>query len=216
MRDRRGITRRRVVAQVPAAPVLAPGARVVVLVEGASDAVAVQAAARRLGCDLGGVSVVSAAGVGNIGGLAAQYRAEGVQLRGLCDAAEVPWVCQALTRAGVGIALDRAGLERLGFFICDRDLEDELIRALGVERVLDLIAAQGDQAAFATLQRQRAWRDAALTDQIRRFLGAGAGRKIRYAGVFVQEVALERMPGPLRAVLDLAQQKPAGAGILNL
>ena len=215
MKDRRGITRSRVVVQAPAVPGVVPGTRVVVLVEGASDRVAVEAAARRLGCDLGGVSVVSAAGVGNIAALAAQYRAGGVRLRGLCDAAEVPWVCRALTRADVGIALDRAGLERLGFFICDRDLEDELIRALGVERVLDLVAEQGDQAAFATLQRQKAWRDAALSDQIRRFLGAGAGRKIRYAGVFVQAVALERMPLPLRAVLGLAQQEPAGDGPLN-
>jgi hypothetical protein len=41
-----------------------------------------------------------------------------------------------------------------------------------------------------------------VPDHIRRFLGAGAGRKIRYGGIFVQAVALERMPAPLRAVLS--------------
>ena len=173
----------------------------VILVEGASDRIAVEAAARRLGWDLAGVAVVSAEGVGNIGGLAARYRGLGVPVAGLCDLAEVVWVCRALVKAKVGIALDRAGLAALGFHALDRDLEDELIRAVGLERVLDLLAEHGDLEAFRTLQRQRAWRDAALTDQLRRFLAAGAGRKIRYAGVFVEALALERMPAPLLAVL---------------
>ena len=178
----------------------APPARVI-LVEGASDRIAVEAAARRLGWDLAGVAVVSAEGVGNIGGLAARYRGLGVPVAGLCDLAEVVWVCRALVKAKVGIALDRAGLAALGFHALDRDLEDELIRAVGLERVLDLLAEHGDLEAFRTLQRQRAWRDAALTDQLRRFLAAGAGRKIRYAGVFVEALALERMPAPVLAVL---------------
>ena len=178
----------------------APPARVI-LVEGVSDRIAVEAAARRLGWDLAGVAVVSAEGVGNIGGLAARYRGLGVPVAGLCDLAEVVWVCRALVKAKVGIALDRAGLAALGLHALDRDLEDELIRAVGLQRVLDLLAEHGDLEAFRTLQRQRAWRDAALTDQLRRFLGAGAGRKIRYAGVFVEALALERMPAPLLAVL---------------
>ncbi len=184
-------------------PVLAPGTHMVVLVEGVSDGVAVAAAARRLECDLTGVQVVAAGGVGSVRALAERFgpKGAGVALRGVCDAAEVPWVCRALTGAGVGIALDRGGLEALGFAVCDRDLEDEFVRALGVERVEALFAAEGDLAAFRTLQRQGPWRDAAVTDQIRRFLAAGAGRKIRYAGVFVQAVALERMPAPLRHVL---------------
>jgi hypothetical protein len=210
VRDRRGITRSRVVAAVPQVPELAPGTRAVVLVEGVSDSVAVEAAARRLGVDLAGVQVVAAGGIGSIGALAERFgpKGAGLPLRGLCDAAEVPWLCKALTKAGVGIALDPGGLEALGFAVCDRDLEDELIRALGVERVEALFAAEGDLAAFRTLQRQGPWRDAAVTDQIRRFLGAGAGRKIRYAGVFVQAVALERMPEPLRRLLAGLQPDP--------
>lgn len=136
----------------------------VILVEGASDRIAVEAAARRLGRDMAGVAVVSAEGVGNIGGLAARYRGLGVPVAGLCDLAEVVWVCRALVKAKVGIALDRAGLAALGFHALDRDLEDELIRAVGLERVLDLLAEHGDLEAFRTLQRQRAWRDASVID----------------------------------------------------
>ena len=179
----------------------APGVRAVVLVEGVSDQIAVEAAALRLGRNLvaEGVVVVPAGGVGGIAALATRFA--GLQLAGLCDAAEVTWVCRALVRAGVGIAVDRAGLDRLGFFVCDRDLEDELIRAVGGDGVEALLAEQGDLAAFRTLQRQRVWQGAPLHDQVRRFLGAGAGRKRHYAARFVQSVALERMPEPLRAVL---------------
>lgn len=179
----------------------APGVRAVVLVEGVSDQLALEAAALRLGRDLmaEGVVVVPAGGVGGIAALAARFA--GLRLAGLCDAAEVTWVCRALVKAGVGIAVDQAGLARLGFFVCDRDLEDELIRAVGADGVAALLTEDGDVTAFRTLQRQRAWQDAPLHDQVRRFLGVGAGRKRHYAQRFVQSVALERMPEPLRAVL---------------
>ena len=173
----------------------------VILVEGVSDRVAVLAVARRLGRDLAGVAVVSAEGVGNFAALAARYRGLGVPITGLCDLAEVGWVCRALVKAKVGIALDRAGLAALGFQALDRDLEDELIRAVGLDRVLDLLAEQGDLEAFRTLQHQRAWRGADLTDQLRRFLGAGAGRKIRYAAIFVEALAVGRMPRALVQVV---------------
>jgi hypothetical protein len=42
-------------------------------------------------------------------------------------------------------------MERLGFFMCVADMEDELIRALGadaVERVLDSPGQQGDSDAY--------------------------------------------------------------------
>ena len=174
----------------------------VILVEGVSDRIAVMAAAQRLGRDLAGVAVVSADGVGNFAALAARYRALGVPLTGLCDLAEVVWVCRALVKAKVGIALDRAGLAALGFQALDRDLEDELIRAVGLDRVLDLLAEHGDLAAFGTLQQQRAWRGADLTDQVRRFLGAGAGRKIRYAAIFVEALAVGQMPDALVQVVS--------------
>ena len=217
MKDRRGTLRRKPkVAAYPSgadAPLRATelalqrvgAAQALVLVEGISDQIAVEVAAGRLGRDLGaeGVVVLPAGGVGSIGALAARFGTAGVGLPlvGLCDAAEVDWVCRALIKAGIGVARDRDGLAGLGFFVCDRDLEDEMIRALGMQQVEAVLAAGGDLAAFRTLQRQGAWREAGFADQVRRFLGAGARRKLRYAGVFTGAVALERMPAPLVAVL---------------
>ena len=148
MRDRRGHQRRKPAVTghpsgtdapqraTEAALVRAGSARAVVLVEGISDQIAIEAAARRLGHDLAaaGVVVVPAGGVGSIGALAERFgpKGAGLALSGLCDGAEVPWVCRALVKAGVGMPQDRTGLEALGFQVCDRDLEDELIRAIGV------------------------------------------------------------------------------------
>ena len=42
----------------------------------------------------------------------------------------------------------------------------------------------------------------AFVDQIRRFLGAGARRKLRYASLFVLALDLDRQPRPLRALLS--------------
>jgi hypothetical protein len=53
-------------------------------------------------------------------------------LAGLCDAAEEGYFRRALARAGVGSPLSRADMEALGFYVCGADLEEELIRALGV------------------------------------------------------------------------------------
>ncbi len=68
----------------------AMGARRVLLVEGLSDQIAIEAAAVVLGCDLAaeGVVVVPAGGVGSIGALAVRFGPQGVglPLGGLCDA----------------------------------------------------------------------------------------------------------------------------------
>ena len=227
MKDRRGTIRRKPKVQdYPSgsdAPLRATEmalqraqtARALVLVEGISDQIAVEAAALRCGRDLAGegVVVVPAGGVGSIGALAARFgpAGAGVTLAGLCDAAEVVWVGRALLKAGVGVALDRAGLERLGFFVCDRDLEDEMTRAMGADQVEAALEAGGDLGAFRTLQRQGTWREADFADQVRRFLGAGARRKLRYAGAFVAAVALDRMPAPLVAVLARVAGVAGGA-----
>lgn len=230
MKDRRGTIRRKPkLADYPSgadaslravdlALQRAAVARAVVLVEGISDQIAVEAAALRLGRDLMAedVVVLPAGGVGSIGALAARFGPAGVGLPlvGLCDAAEVVWVGRALLKAGVGVALDRAGLAALGFFVCDRDLEDEFIRVLGVDHIEALLAEGGDLAAFRTLQRQATWREAAFADQMRRFLAAGARRKLRYAAIFTQSVELQHMPGPLVAVLAALPGLRAGVGLV--
>ena len=52
---------------------------------------------------------------------------------------------------GPGPGPARADLERLGFYVCVADLEDEMIRSLGAAAVERLIAAQGELAGFRTL-----------------------------------------------------------------
>jgi hypothetical protein len=106
-----------------------------------------------------------------------------------------------LAAAGMGTAGSRADLERLGFFVCVEDLEDELIRAAGPARVTEAFAAHGDLGAFRTIQRQPAWRGREEAAQLRRFLGAGARRKLRYARLLTEAVSLDRVPYPLTALL---------------
>ena len=49
-------------------------------------------------------------------------------------------------------------------FVCDRDLEDELIRALGEDAALNVLKDQGELASFRTLQKQPAQRDRSTRD----------------------------------------------------
>ena len=106
--------------------------------------------------------------------------------------------------------------ERLGrtetFFACDRDLEDELIRALGTSRVTAVIDAAGDRASWQTLQHQPFHRGRAETDVLRRFMGTTSGRKLKYAGLLAAALAPDEVPAPLVAVLDEATRRSARHG----
>jgi OLD-like protein len=176
--------------------------RAVVLVEGVSDRVALETLARRRGRDLDveRVSVVAIGGAQAIGGFLDALGSE-VRLAGLCDAGEEAHFRRALERAGLGAALDRAGMESLGFHLCVDDLEDELIRALGAPAVERVVAAQGELGSFRTLQKQPDWRGRATEQQLRRFMGSGGSRKIRYARLLVEALDLSRVPRPLDGVL---------------
>lgn len=183
-------------------------ARSVVLVEGISDQIAVETLATLQARDLTreGVVVVPIGGAQAVSRFLIQFgpRGAGMRVSGLCDAAEERLFCRELARAGHAQPDTRGELERAGFFVCDRDLEDELIRAIGPETIEPILTDEGDLAAFRTLQKQAAWRDACFVDQLRRFLGAGARRKLRYASRFVRALDLERQPRPLRRVLSRA------------
>jgi hypothetical protein len=92
-------------------------------------------------------------------------------------------------------------MERLGFFVCERDLEDELIRAVGPERVQEIVEANGDLGAWRTFQRQPEWRGRPAGDQLRRFMGSGGRRKLRYASFLVEALEPGATPRPLDGVL---------------
>jgi hypothetical protein len=178
----------------------------VILVEGVSDQRAVEAAARRRGRDLAseGIDVVPIGGAQAIRRYLGRYGPAGldVRLAGLCDAGEEGDYRIGLERAGLGAGLTREAMERLGFGVCDADLEDELIRALGTRLVEEVLAVHGDLGSFRTLQKQPAWRGRPVHEQLRRFMGSGGSRKVRYAQVLVGALDAERIPRPLAVVLS--------------
>lgn len=180
-------------------------ARAVVLVEGVSDQFALEALARRRGRDLaaGGVSIVPMRGATNIAKFLARFGplGAGLKLAGLYDVGEEGAFKRALERSGFGAHITRFDMERLGFYACNADLEDELIRALGTATVERVIAAQGDLGAFRTFQNQPEWRGRDHEEQLRRFMGTKGGRKIHTAARLVEALDLARVPRPLDAVL---------------
>lgn len=180
--------------------------RAVILVEGRSDEQALRTLARRRGRDLAGegVALLALGGATNAGHVLQVLgpSGAGLALAGLCDVAEVGEVARGLQRAGVPVASTAADLQRVGFQVCDEDLEDELVRALGIPAVEAVMAEQGDLSAFRTFQKQPFQRGRPVTAQVRRFFGTGSGRKIRYGALLVESLDLGQVPRPLDAVLD--------------
>jgi hypothetical protein len=183
--------------------------RCVVLVEGPSDLAVLEVLGRRLGlvAPAGpsdarpGVRMVSMGGVTNIGRYLAEY--DGLPVAGLCDGGEVRFFARALRRHGHDVETPEQ-LADLGFFVCDGDLEDELIRALGTDGVLAVIESQGELPLLRTLQQQPAQRERSLHAQLHRFFGTKSGRKLRLAAALAAEMPLERTPAALRGVLTFA------------
>lgn len=174
----------------------------IVLVEGVSDQRALTTLAMRRGRDLEaeGVSVVPIGGAHAVGPYLERFGPRGVDLRlaGLCDVGEEGAFRRALARAGMGLDLTREDMEDLGFYVCDTDLEHELVRALGSAAVLRVIEAQGELGPFRTFQKQPAKRELPLEEQLWRFMW---NRKIRYAPLLVNALDLSRVPPPLDGVL---------------
>ncbi|MFF1640715.1 TOPRIM nucleotidyl transferase/hydrolase domain-containing protein [Streptomyces sp. NPDC058246] len=181
------------------------GVRTIVLVEGTSDQVALEALATRYGRDLGaeGVAVVPLGGATSIGRFldVCGPAGLGLPLAGLCDIGEERHFRHHLERVGLGSGLTHASLETYGFHVCVADLEDELIRAVGAEGVQQVIEAQGELRPFNTFQSQPAQRERPVEHQLRRFMGTRSGRKALYAQALVAHLHLERVPQPLERLL---------------
>jgi Overcoming lysogenization defect protein-like, TOPRIM domain len=158
----------------------------VVLVEGITDRIALEAVAAKLGRDLGaeGIEVVPIGGAQAVRRAAARY--EGERVVGLCDVGEERWFRRVLGDAT---------------FVCSADLEDELIRALGPERVEDVVAAHGELETFRNFQNQVFWRGRPVEKQLRRWLQNG-GRQHRYPPLLIEAMEPAEIPRPLAAVLE--------------
>ena len=127
------------------------------------------------------------------------------------DVAEQRHVRRALTNAAIPITAHDS-LESFGFFACVADLEEELIRALGVEAVERVLETQGELASFRRFQAMPHHRLRPVDQQLRRFLGTRATRKVRSARRLVERLDIDRLPRPLvqlaTRMLEVASTTP--------
>jgi OLD-like protein len=159
-------------------------ARGIVLVEGITDRLVLEAVAARRGVDLTGIEIVPIGGAQAIRRAVAEY--EGRRVVGLCDAGEERFFRRVLPDST---------------FVCVQDIEDELLRALGTERTLELIAAQGEIETFRHFQNQVFWRGKPVERQLRRWLRAADGRSNGYPPLLVSALEPHEIPRPLVDVL---------------
>jgi hypothetical protein len=155
---------------------------VVIAVEGNSDKVVLERISRRLGRDLPAEGITIRA----IGGAHAIRRfvmdlGTDVAVRGLCDQNEEHLFRRVLDDVSV----------------CVPDLEGELIRAIGVERMLEIV----DRDSFVTMQRQPAQRGRPVELQLHRWLRSISSRYHRYLPILVDVLDLDSLPTPLAGVL---------------
>ncbi|HEX6219662.1 MAG TPA: TOPRIM nucleotidyl transferase/hydrolase domain-containing protein [Acidimicrobiia bacterium] len=188
--------------EIARARVAGGAAKSVILVEGVSDQRAIETLAMRQHRDLASerAVIIPIAGATNIGRFLDLLgpRGHDVRLAGLCDEAEAAAFQAAFSETGLGSGLDRAAMEELGFFVCSADLEEELIRALGAETMVSLIASQDHLRRFRSFQNQPAQRHKTIEAQLWRWLG---NHKIRYAPLMVEALDMEAVPHPLEGVL---------------
>jgi hypothetical protein len=157
----------------------------VVLVEGITDRIALEAVAAKVGRDLAaeGVEIVPIGGAQAIRRAAAER--EGERIVGLCDAPEERWFRRVLGDAT---------------YVCVENLEDELIRALGAGRVEEVVAAEGDLETFRNFQNQPAWRGRPVESQLLRWMHNG-DRHHRYPPLLIAALESDEIPRPLAGVL---------------
>jgi len=162
--------------------------RAVVIVEGDSDRVALETLAKRRGRDLAaeGVEIAAIGGAHAIRRFMEKLDGSDVKLVGLVDARQE----EVFRRFGIDV------------YVCDADLEDELIRALGFDGMERVIEAQGELRSLRSLQKQPAQRGRSTLQHLRRFISAKSGRKAQYAKAMVEALDLDSVPLPLDRVLS--------------
>ena len=194
------------------------------LLEGASDVAALQAASERASLGLGdaGVRLIDMGGATNVRRhlVDAARAPTKPRVLGMCDIKEGSFFVRALRELDCDVSsVDE--LPRWGFQLCDRDLEDELLRALGSDGVRQVFDGLGLSGRFATFTRQPAWAARDFHEQARRFAGVASGRKEVMAAALAAALDPEALPSPLRQLLDdvvrggaslVARRSAGGAG----
>jgi hypothetical protein len=160
-----------------------------ILVEGNSDRVAIETLAERLALPRPDVAVLGGAHAVRSAAVLVAHASP----IALCDEEEA----SLFTAAGIAA-------ERL--FVCRKDLEDELIRALGIARVEQVFSEQGELGLLRVLQQQPAQRDRTAEQHVHRFISAHSGAKARYARALVEALDLDAVPAPLEGAVRLELQ----------
>ncbi|MFJ4176103.1 ATP-dependent endonuclease [Microbacterium sp. NPDC089696] len=176
--------------------------RTVVLFEGRSDSLAFRSLARRRGVDVRALELTDLDGITNLRTRVSALRSalDVARILGLYDAAEGGYVSRVLV--DLGMLEQGASPESIGFFGCERDLEDEVIAAAGPDLVQETLDARGELGRFRVFQGQPAQRDRSIQEQLHRFAGTAAGRKARFSADVIDVLPLDRMPRALSALLD--------------
>jgi hypothetical protein len=192
--------------QIGAMTVSVPaGCRVWVLLEGASDVAAVRVVAGRAGIILAdeGIHLADMHGATNIRRhlLAVSEAADSPRVLGMCDAPEAPYFVRALRRAGCAVE-SADELPWWGFQVCDRDLEDELMRDVGEHGLREVLETLALTQRFAMLTQQPAWVSGSFHEQVHRFAGAASGRKELMAAAMAEALDVAALPKPLAGLLE--------------
>ena len=170
----------------------------VVLVEGITDRIALEAVAAKLGRDLAAQASRSCRSAARRRSAARPREHEGERVVGLCDAGEERWFRRVLGDAT---------------YVCVEDLEDELIRALGPTGCEEVIAAQGELETFRNFQNQLVRRRGRTVRAVE-LPAAGcrsAHRRNRALSAARSIEALEPERDPLPASTGVARRSPHGA-----
>ena len=177
-------------------------AETVILLEGHSDLLAIRVLARALDVDLDarGISLLSLDGAGSVVHYLSLFGPAGLglTLRGLCDADHEETWRTRLQDAGIEVT-DRAAMNAVGFQVADADLEEELIGALGTQRVSELIEKENADQAFANFTQQGAIARLSLAEQQHDFLHK---QSVRWAPVLADDLSVEDIPQPIRDLLE--------------
>jgi predicted ATPase len=181
-------------------------AKKIMFVEGPSDHLAILALAKKknLSLDSLGVSIVTLNGAGILTWYLKLFGPSGfgLSLCGLCDSDHLSEWSKVLEGAGLGTNLSQATMEAIGFFVCVRDLEDELIKALGLAKVIQIIDQIGDNGAWNIFCQQPKNKGLSQAEQLHAFL---TKRKVLYAPLLVSKLSTT-IPRPLEEVLTFAIQ----------
>ncbi len=172
-----------------AALAAAETARVVVLVEGISDQIAVDSLLARSGRDATAerIVVVPIGGAHGVAKFVDEFVGRGdVAVFGLCDEAEADFFADAFGSH----ALD-------SFSVCVPDLEAELIRSFDQDELESIIEHQGELRSLRTMQKQTGWRDRHFAEQAHRWIRSRALRSSRYAALLIDAAEEQRLPQPL-------------------